>query len=63
MDKGKSSKRIGDTKKGRGRKGRTEEGYKSMSIFSDSVKNHIESNQRVLPLMVHDIEEEESYLL
>lgn len=40
-----------------------EQTYKSMSIFSDAVNNHIASNQRVLPLIEHDIEEEESYLL
>ena len=37
--------------------------YESMSILSDSVANHLASNQRVLPLMVNDIEDEDSYLL
>jgi hypothetical protein len=40
-----------------------EQAYKSMSMFSDAVNNHVASNQRVLPLIEHDIEEEESYLL
>ena len=37
--------------------------YEAMQILSDAVANHIASNQRVLPLMVNDIEEEDSYLL
>lgn len=41
----------------------TELGYQSMNYLSSAVANHVSSNQNVLPLMMHDQEEEESYLL
>lgn len=41
----------------------TEIGYGSMNLISNAISNHVASNQRVLPLMVHDVEDEEPYLL